>query len=415
MHYRRARRTNSAAQFSDPSPSPESSMRSASHAAMASFPTLFRPPGATQDSESCAAQNKVKSRRYAVGQKTIWSTQADPDVLAFAEATRESMAATVIPENQRAFIRRNFGLRALYGDWVLPDLERRVDAGTLRSATIQKDLQALSRWEKFSPRPDGWPPDRYWPGVPLEYITPRYLEDFLTRLYAECPPGTAKSTWSHLRNILNAAVKVRAIDMSPKPEHIPDPDDGPVRVYREEEIEAVYRSLQEHIELQVSFVLAINAGPRPVDLYLLRWSDFDLTNSKPSFAFSSRKTGKRQSVPLAPITIAHLRRLPSLNQDDYLFPRCSSPRSKDPEKSTAARARRERMQVCLRRANVEIDKPMQAARATCNTRLERHQTGAGVFVLGHGLSLNSRHYHEPSDMVFDAVTTVPQPACFSEF
>lgn len=388
--------------------------RPVSPAAMSSFPTLFRAPGAHQDQKSCVAptQRKIASAR---GQGTLWSTEADPAVLAFAESTRETMAATVIPENMRAFIRHNLSLRGLYCDWILPDLERRVAAKTLARATIFKDLQALNRWELYSPRPSDWPEGRTWPGVPLEFITPRYVEEFLVALFAGCPVGTARSTWSHLRNLLNHAVKVRAIEACPKPEHIPNADGGPVRIYRAEEIAAVYVALRHHVPLQVSFVLALNIGARAVDLYLLRWEDFDLTTDRPCVSFVSRKTGKRQTVPLAPVTIAQLQRLPSFGHDPYLFPTLTSPTSADPEKSTRSRRRRDHMQTCLQIAGIDLEKPMQAARATCNTRLERHRTGAGQFVLGHGLTLNSKHYHEPSDMVFDAVMTLPQPPCFSDF
>lgn len=395
--------------------SPPAESRMSAAPASVKFPTLFRTPGDTRITSPGVGVPKQKRLTPAPGQQALWSTEMDPDVLAYAEATREALAPTCVPEEQRKFLRRNTGLRRMYDDWILPDLQRRVSAGTLSKGTLEKDQQALARWERFT-RPDTWAEAKEWPGWPLEFITERVLEEFLTRLFANCPAATARSTWSHLRNILNQAVRVRALDTCPKPAHIPDADDGPVQIYRDEQLAAAYHCLRHEIDLQVAFVLGVNAGPRTVDLFLLRWADFDLSATKPWFSFVARKTRKRQTIPLAPLTVAHLRRLPSLGRSEFLFPGRSSPLSKDPEKATRSRHRRELMRERYLAAGLEAyDKPIQAARATCNTRLERHRTGSGQFVVGHALTLNSRHYHEPSDLVFDAVTSIEQPACFHQF
>jgi uncharacterized protein (DUF2062 family) len=36
----------------------------------------------------------------------------------------------------------------------------------------------------------------------------------------------------------------------------------------------------------------------------------------------------------------------------------------------------------------------------------------GQFVLGHASTLNSVSYREPSGLIYEAVTTLPQPDCF---
>jgi hypothetical protein len=51
-------------------------------------------------------------------------------------------------------------------------------------------------------------------------------------------------------------------------------------------------------------------------------------------------------------------------------------------------------------------------RLTCNERLEGHQPGSGQFVLGHANTLNSVSYREPSGLIYEAVTTLPQPDAF---
>ena len=60
----------------------------------------------------------------------------------------------------------------------------------------------------------------------------------------------------------------------------------------------------------------------------------------------------------------------------------------------------------------QFSKPWQAARATCNERLEAVQEGVGQFVLGHSLGLNAKSYRQPSAIIRDAILRVPQPLSF---
>jgi integrase len=304
---------------------------------------------------------------------------------------------------------------------MLPELERRVAKRTLSKGTLAKDRQALNRWELVT-RPENWPANSPWPGLPIGYITPRATQVFLEDLFATMKSaGTARSTWNHLRNILNCAVRMRAIDTFPKPSHVPtstkdeDEEDDLVTFYRPEQIEAAYRSLKNEVDLQVAFVLATNVGPRTHDVFVMRWSSFDLKSRRPSVSYVAKKTGKRQRVPLAPVTVEQLKRLPSFGRDEYLFPGRTNPTAEDPERSRPARRRRATINAALRSAGIDFARPFQAARATCNKRLEDWRTGVGQFVLGHALTLNARHYYEPSDLIFEAVNAVEQPACFSEF
>jgi integrase len=381
------------------------------------FPSLFR-GSAAQDTHSCAAPKLRLKHRSAPGQQSLWSPRLDPSVLAYAEATREDNAATIVPVEQRDWIRANLSVRDAYEDWVLPELRARVGRGSLAAGTLQKDRQALARWEQFS-RPDDWPAGKAWPGLPIGYITPKVLTAFLAKLFARSNAATARSAWSHLRNILNLLTRVRALDVCPRPSEVPDPaDEDGTEVYSPEQIAAAYAALKPEVELQVALVVALNAGPRTRDVFTLRKDQLDLDCPRPRLRYVAHKTGKPQCVPLAPVTVAQLKRLPSWSSGSkYLFPASASPDTKDPERSPRARARREKLNELLAQAGVVFPsgKPFQAARATCNTRLETYRTGVGQFVLGHALTLNSRHYFEPSDMIFEAVTSIDQPACFFDF
>jgi integrase len=377
------------------------------------FPTVYQPPDPRTPYPGVGPSRPRRRHKPAPNQSTLWPTTVDPEVLAAAEVVEQQFRDPVVPEANRVWLRKSLGLRQFYQDWLLPERRQRVVNKQLAAGTLAKDRQALTRWERFT-RPPDWPAEKGWPGIPLGSITGLYLAEVLVRMRRQLGEATTRSTWNHLRTIFNRAVKVRALDFAPAPERV-KVDAQRVQIYRPEQIEAAYRSLAGQPALQVSFVLAINAGPRPVDLFLLRREQMDLVDDRPTLSFRSRKTGKEQTVPLAPVTVRHLRRLVSGAADPYLFPGLSSPASADPEKSWAARRRRAAIVQALASVGISFPKPFQAARATCNTRLNTVRDGAGVFVLGHGLTLNSKSYMEPTELIFEAVNAVKQPACFADF
>lgn len=356
-----------------------------------------------------------RKHRPAPNQETLWPTTVDPDVLAYAESVKRDFRDPVVPEKDRLLLQNTLDLRKFYCDWLLPEHERRVSAGKMASGTLSKYRQALNYWERHS-RPDDWPPERPWQGVPIGAITALYLAWVLSRLQQVTSEATARSTWNHLRAIFNHAVKVRALDFAPCPQR-DKPAGQIVEVYKPEQIETAYRSLADYVDLQVAFVVALNVGTRTVDTFLLRWEGVNWDAERPTISFRSKKTGKTQTIPLAPITVEQLRRLPSYGRDSFLFPNRTSPAAKDPERSKPALRRRTLIRTLFGHAGIHFPKPFQVARSTCNTRLNSTPgfNGAGVFVLGHGLTLNSKSYMDPSDFIFQAVNAVKQPACFSAF
>jgi integrase len=353
---------------------------------------------------------QAKGKKVAPGQGEFWSPVA-PEVQAYANQVADEMRDPCVPAHQREWIGNNLSLRQFYSDWMLADRQKRVESGALAAATLEKDLFCLSQWERFS-RPKDWQDDKPWPGFPIGKVTGRYLDSVLNEMRQHVSPGTVTSTWNHLRTILNFAARIRAIDKAPRPGRRKT-DDREVSIFRDEQIVAAFGALAGEPDLQVAFVLAVNAGIRPVDLFCLRWRDFDLA-TRPTVTFRSRKTGKLQKIPLAPVTVAHIQRLPREGSDGMLFPGRSSPEAKFPERSKPSRNRRLITKRLFAKVGIHFEKPSQVARATCNTRLNRVREGAGVFVLGHGLTLNAKSYTEPSDLVREAVLAVEQPACFFE-
>ncbi|OGT59901.1 MAG: hypothetical protein A3E01_10685 [Gammaproteobacteria bacterium RIFCSPHIGHO2_12_FULL_63_22] len=331
---------------------------------------------------------------------------------AVADVVARQFRDPVVPEANRTWLRKSLSLRQFYCDWMLPERLLRVERRQLAKGTLDKDRQSLSRWERFS-RPADWSPEKAWPGVPIGAITSLYLDDVIQRMRLELGAATTKSTMSHLRTIFNHAVKVRALEFAPKPERLKT-EARRVQIYRADQIEAAYGALASWPDLQVAFVLGINAGPRPVDLFLLRRDQLDLIGDRPTLSYRARKTGKEQVVPLAPVTVRQLLRL-SNTADTYLFPGRSSPAALEPEKSKPARRRRDIIKAAFAKVGLHFPKPFQAARATCNTRLNSVRDGTGLFVLGHGLTLNAKSYMEPSELIFEAMNAVAQPACFERF
>jgi len=339
---------------------------------------------------------------------------ATDDVIAASAALAGDTKIDVVPEAEREDYARTTTLWQFYHDWMDADRRRSVSRGLIAGSTLQKDRQSLRCWAKFT-MPDTWPSDRAWPGPTLAFINNRVIENWMDSARDALAFSTVKGRWSHLRAILNEAVRRKAIDFAPRMRiHETNEDDFTINEFwKPNQIEQLHNGLATFPILQTAFTLGCNGAMRAVDLFLLEWKNFE-PPAKPGdvafISFRSRKTKKRQRIPLAPVTAAHVMRLPRVDQ--YLFPGMSSPDAKDPEKSMAARRRTFLFKQVAIALGIDVDKPWQRCRVSCNERMERHQFGSGQFLLGHAMTLNSRSYRDPSDTVIDAVMTVDQPECF---
>lgn len=356
----------------------------------------------------------------------------DADVMAAVAAmTSTADQPQVIPADQRQQYAARTSLRQFYTDWMVAPRTADCQAGYLSEATLKKDRAALNRWEKHT-RPADWPHDRGWPGPPLGSVTKELLEKTWQRARSDLSPGTIKVWWYSLRTILNEAVKRRAIEICPTPRLPTDSGTGAGdhAIWSLEDIDLSYSALRVFPDLQVAFVLGCTNGLRASDLFCLRWSDLDETGDVPMLSFRAQKTGKLQRLPVHPVTMKQLDRLPRV--DAFMFPGRSSPDSRDPERSRAARNRNETVKQLIVNAGFkppqcpkcqaadrpasrwcrkcwEIFKPWQRCRRTCNEHLERTKPGVGEFVLGHSLSLNSRSYRDPSEDILRVMTGTAAP------
>lgn len=372
-----------------------------------------RPEGGTQNPPLTGRKRK---REMPSSRESLYPGLLDQDVKTHAALIERQFRDPVAAVASRQLLRENLTLRQFYEEWMLPEQRQRVKAGDLARSTLKKYRQALTRWEQYT-LPPGWPASRPWPGLPIGSITGLYLDSVLLDMRATLAVDTVKSTWNHLRTILNYADRVQVLEKAPQRKRQKRIKREP-RTYTREEIETAYGALEDFVDLQVAFVVGCNCGLRTIDLFLLRWDAFeDLDGPRAAVKVTAFKTDKEQKLPLAPITVQHLRRLPSYRKDEYVFPVRSNPRAIEPEDSKPAERRRAIVRSLFVSAGLDIEKPFQVARATCNTRLNSTPgfDRAGNFMLGHDLGCNSTSYMNPSELVYQAVRAVEQPACFLVF
>lgn len=316
---------------------------------------------------------------------------------------------TVPPEVREEYARTT-SLREFYRDCEMGRWEPIGRKPNRARGTKQKERQVLNRWERYT-RPEGWPSHQHWPGPSLaflETVGPAYFEQVYRRMEEDLAHPTVASTRAHLRTMLNHAHRVGAILKRPLPARM-ERRDPRTRIYTPEEVARILPALETFPQLRVAFWLGLHIGARPVDLFCLRWSDFIKdARGRRLVEFESRKTGKLQAVPISVETWKMVQSLPA-NPCGYLFVPFASPDSDDPEKSYPARTRNGIMKQLLSSVGVvDVAKPWQVARATCNERFESHRPGVGPFILGHSLQgVNARSYRQPTEAVHEAVRTLP--------
>ena len=365
-------------------------------------------------------------------QQSLFTERApdEIDLLAFSQSVVQREQKRVVPEGLRPRYRR-LSLRQFYEDPEFGLRRSRVKAVTQRSkaqSTLQKDIAALSVWERFCGRPESVAFDQRFAGCAIGFVTNAYASEFLTRAIQVRSYAYIQGLWGHLRWMFNEAVRLEIIARPPQPawpRRVTTGTEDLTTIYQTdgsgilETLTLIHKRLSIAPDLQDAFRFANATGMRPIDWSMLRWEQLRLSD-RPIVAFNARKTGKAQSVPLAPSTVGMLKRRRSKllvwHPDTLVFPGLTNPNAHDPEKSAPARRRTALLKWILRAVGlsaITFERPWQVCRATCNERLERHQGGAGQFVLGHANTLNSRSYREPSGMVFDAVCSLPQPECWS--
>ncbi len=375
-------------------------------------------------------RRQTRKKPDAPGQQHLWDlAPLDPDVAAAAATLSEQFSARKITPEMRVWLRSNLTVRGLYVDWMLKEREAQFRAGKLSAGTLSKDRQTLNRWELYS-RPPGWPAEKPWPGVNVGAISNGLIENFFARMRESgLADTTIKGTRCHFATMIHAGQRLGLIDL----QKIPSVNVGRIepRIYSDAEACAAYKALSQLPDMQTAFVLSLAAGPRSVDLFGIRWKDIRFSDV-PRLKFTAKKTGFLHVIPLAPVTVRHLDRLP--RESEFVFPRISNNLCKDPEKSEPARQRTDRFRTILFNLGicdcdenglpVGIEKPWQVGRKTAGTWIERVERGMSSVLLGHGSDddapekVTQAHYLptelEPSPALIKAVNSVRWPEVFTQ-
>ena len=283
-----------------------------------------------------------------------------------------------------------------------------------------------------------------WTGLPLGKLSDAYLAKWVADQRTRCSVATVESRWMALRTVLNAAVAMRVLTERPSvsvKERQPRRrgtavagaigtsdelalDDLCATQYTEEQLVGVYEllgKLAHAVEHQVAWVLGVNTGPRTEDLYGLMWHvNVRLDQSPPFLIYVAAKTRKKHWIPLAPVTVAQLRRLTvgRLFVEGPLFPSLSGHRCQDPGRSRAARKRTAEIKQALVEVGLTIagdyEKPVQVLRSTCNSRYKNHRPLVGHLIT-HGpdySDVNTAYYDDWRPRIVEAVMSLPQPGAF---
>jgi len=150
---------------------------------------------------------------------------------------------------------------------------------------------------------------------------------------------------------------------------------------------------------RAALVAFLNYGPRTFDLLGVAADAFDWRGDL--FIYRAAKTSKLHALPMNHVTRRHFALL--LENGDQPF-------------RIASRGRFYKQWRAINReagiSDEDYVEPRQL-RETCDTLYERIKPGIGKWVLGHTpQDVNSRHYYNPSQEIWDAVQAFPQPESF---
>lgn len=351
-----------------------------------------------------------------------------PDILSLSRRVAAKHDGDVwqpLPKPERERVRRECTLLEFYERYLAAGRVAQVQAKELSRGALDRERQSLRRWSDWD---RSQLDDPAWKGMAIGEITDGYVESWLAALRARpLAAATVLSTWSHLKFVLISAVKLRVRTKAPVPrpstiKRLRNESRKRARRWSEAEMESIFHHLSPHPDLQTAFVLANNVGGRAEDVFAIRWGDCRIDAEIPEVTVYARKTRKTQNVPLAPLTVAFLRRhRERLRQadlfgelpEDLVFPGRGNPTAKQPGKTKVARRRTRLLKEAIAAAGISPvpEKPWQVCRKTCNIRLKDHAPGVGEFVLGHDAKgVNAESYDDPTDRVVKAVNSVPQPA-----
>jgi integrase len=151
----------------------------------------------------------------------------------------------------------------------------------------------------------------------LATLQPKHAEDFKTSLQSRVGPSTVNKAVKILKAAFNAAVAKRALEFNPA-EHVTqiEEQDGARRPFTDDELRALLKTATP--EWRTMVLTAYYTGLRLRDCADLTWRNVELHPG--TINVVTRKTGRRQDLPIAEPLARHLATLAGDNPDAPLCP-----------------------------------------------------------------------------------------------
>lgn len=403
--------------------------------------SLFSPP----DSADWASRASAKSANLRSDTRITNPGLGQMSPLELLEQLREGEKEDVpeVDDDARNYFRTTGTVAEFYLKILDPWRKRQRALGRVAPGTLTNERQSIRCFEEFDrfSRPKEWPLGVAWNGRPMGFLGSNYFRDWITyRLEfgsrnGPLSDGSMPKRWNHMRFVVNQAFRLRIIpdqiSISVKEvvqqwhekaglDPLDDLDFIPT-AFTDQQLQGVYQQLDGDIEQQTAWVLGSQTGPRTGDLFALRWQkNVRLSASPADILFVAEKTkrkARRIWVPLGPIAIEHLQRLAKqqahlAEPQGLVFPRLTDGQRKDPEDGERSRARTRRVKRAMIDAGLEVTedtRPFQILRATCNSRLNGIETGAGDRAThGPASTVQGQSYNDYRDMLIRAVMQLDQ-------
>ena len=194
-----------------------------------------------------------------------------------------------------------------WGDWTDRYLER--VAFTKKHARVDSRFLGRTKGTRYATIA------RRWKDRPVDEVTREDIENARTEI-AKSGHAPAANRWTaSIRACLSAAVKSGLIPYNPAARLTPFLENAPrARVFSDDEMTAFLRAVAAEKDVLGAAALRwlAESGARLSEVLRAKWTDLDLEAEPATWRIPSPKSGRPQIVPLAPSTVALLKRLPKM-------------------------------------------------------------------------------------------------------
>ena len=184
--------------------------------------------------------------------------------------------------------------------------------------------------------------------VPARNMTSAMIRGWLGSLTDEDGNALGASSRNHFRTIINlafnSALADGRYDRNPIFGELNRPRNSRAAVpqFKEPEgrevlasadsIQALLAELEEDWEVYVAVVALTVLNLRKNELLARKWSDLQLEGESPRILVPTTKNGRPKNIPLSPLLIPILKKLPSFGREEFVFPSRPTARAPKPNR-----------------------------------------------------------------------------------